>query len=197
MPASHTSLEESGSENLSVNRGHRETKSVQSWNGVPTKTDWFWMLWQFNPSQAPHIKLKSYLAKCIKSKQFTKREDKSDLNSIIDTRLSRCFGLCQPYTFWVTTQITESSPSACVTAHFKVTVHQASTFKKVNDKKAAHKKKPKVTGCPLVKYLKPLYVAQITQPSKKCSTHSPKSEAACSTDHKRPFSKMLLVSICG
>lgn len=83
MPASHTSLEESGSENLSVNRGHRETKSVQSWNGVPTKTDWFWMLWQFNPSQVPHITLKSCLTECIKSKQFTKRQ-----TNLISTQLS-------------------------------------------------------------------------------------------------------------
>lgn len=46
---------------------------------------------------------------------------------------------------------------------------------------------------PLVKYLKPSCAAQIMQPSLKCSTRWPKSEAVSHADHKRPFSKMLLV----
>lgn len=47
--------------------------------------------------------------------------------------------------------------------------------------------------CPLVKYLKHSCAARIMQASQKCSTHWPWTEAVSHTDHKRPFSKMLMV----
>lgn len=53
--------------------------------------------------------------------------------------------------------------------------------------------KAEAACCPLVKYLKPSCAAQIMQPFQKCSTRWPKSEAVSHADHKRPFSKMLLV----